>query len=173
MRVLISGLSIFLLAFLLHAIIWKVHLPKNQKRVLLRIFFGSLISYLVVLWLISLFLRNAGVSIPMVWMEYFRLCVFFISLTLAYITTYSALEADSPSLAIVMSIAKARTRGLNINELYKTMDNDKLLKPRITDLLIDNLIYFKNNKYILTAKGKALVTIFIIYRGLLGAQKGG
>ena len=95
MNVLLTGLSLLSIAFFLHLLIWKIYLPQKQTKALLLIFITILSSGL------GFIACNTDV-IPFEspW-QYVHVTIFYISFTLSYIITYSALEADSPSLVIV------------------------------------------------------------------------
>jgi hypothetical protein len=106
--------------------------------------------------------------------EYLHILLFVTSLTLAYMVTYSALEADSPSLVMIISIANAGSNGLPKEQFEQLMTDEILIIPRMRDLLRDNLVYVEGEKYKLTSKGHVFVRIFIVYRHILNiAQKGG
>ena len=87
--------------------------------------------------------------------------------------TYSAIEADSPSLVMVLSIAKTGKKGLEKKDFLSQMTDDIFVVPRIKDLSKDKMVYFDKGKYILTKKGRFFVMIFLFYRNLLNAPKGG
>lgn len=163
MKILLWGLIIFFLSFFLHLVIWKIHLPKKQTKALLQIFFGILIMSILILTRVSFF---------KFW-EYVHISLFFISLALAYVITYSAIEADSPSLVIIMNIIKTGQEGLDKGRLYEMMTDELLVIPRIRDLVNDKMVYLDKYKYKLTLKGLLFVSIFIYYRKLLNAEKGG
>jgi len=99
--------------------------------------------------------------------EYLHITLFVISLTLAYIITYSALEADSPSLVMIMNIASAGSDGLPKKKFEQLMTDDILIIPRVRDLLRDKMVCIENGKYKLTAKGIVFTRIFIVYRHIL------
>jgi len=173
MTVLFWGLMIFGLSFLLHFIIWKIHIPQKQTKALLEVFFSSLIVCTAIL-LISSFNYSRVRSIsPAGFREYFHLYIFFISLMLAYIVNYSALEVDSPTLTMVISIANKGKNGLDKQELLVLMSDGLLVKPRIDDLVSSNMIYLEEGKYKLTRNGSLFAHIFIFYRKLLNLPKGG
>lgn len=173
MNVLFWSVVFFCVAFFLHILIWKLHLPRRQTRTLLQIFFGTLLIGLFTLWSAK-YVSQFDASIPRNFSEYLHIALFVTSLTLAYMITYSALEADSPSLVIVMNIANAGLDGLKTTEFEQLMTNDILIIPRIQDLLRDKMVYMEGEKYKLTAKGMLFARIFIIYRQLLNvSQKGG
>jgi len=88
--------------------------------------------------------------------------------------TYSALEADSPSLVMIMSIANAGKKGLDRMALQTNLSDDLLIKPRVMDLILDKMAYMDGEKICLTSKGVIFAKIFILYRNLMGRRiKGG
>jgi len=147
-------------------------LPKRQVKTLLQLFF-AVMGAGVLLLAVFPSIRLWGVSAPRGLNEYIHIMVFFISLTLAYMITYSALEADSPSLVMVMKIESAGSGGLPKEEFDKSMNDDILVKPRVNDLLIDHMACLDGDKYKLTQKGVLFANIFIFYRKLLNVKKGG
>ena len=87
--------------------------------------------------------------------------------------TYSAMEADSPSLVILNHIADAGSEGVAKDVFFDSLNDDILVKPRIKDLLRDKMAYLEEGRYRLTPKGIRFARIFILFRGLLKAPKGG
>lgn len=174
MSVLLYGIALILVAFLIHLCVWKIYLPKNQKRALLFIFFGTLLAGAIVLRKFSAEdLRLFGIPAPQSPYDYIRLSAMFISLLLAYMVTYSAIEVDSPSLLQILIIAKAGKVGLEEKEFRRLMSDELLVKPRIKDLVDDKLVYLENGKYKLAKNGALVARIFIFYRSLLKLGKGG
>lgn len=172
MNVLIWSLFLLIIAFGVHLLLWKISLPKRQTKVLLQVFFGSWI--VAVLWArfnptFTLF----GFPVPLHITDYLHMAVFHTSFTLAYMITYSALEADSPTLVMIRAIEKAGTAGLEKLKLEEALNDDILVKPRVRDLLRDQMVYMCQEKYMLTSKGKLFVGIFKFYRDILRASKGG
>jgi hypothetical protein len=167
MNILLTGLILLTVAFFLHLLIWKIYLPKKQTKALLLIFFGTLASGL------GFIVYNPGViTFESPW-QYLHVALFFIAFTLSYIITYSAFEADSPSLVIVNLIHAAGENGMPDDELKKYLTDDILVHPRILDLYRDQLIFDEKGKILLTPKGKRFVKVFIFHRWLLNAKKGG
>lgn len=174
MKVLFWGLFIFCLTFFIHLIIWKIRIPKGQIKLLLKLFFFVLAMSLFFLWFISSLNSNFAIYVPEGFLAYIHIALFVISLALVYITTYSALEADSPSLVMVMNIAKAGIQGLSKEELETSLDDNLLIKPRIKDLIESKMISIdKNDRYTITQRGIFFIRIFIFYRNLLRLDKGG
>lgn len=174
MNVLLYGTVLICIAFFIHLIMWRIHVPQNQTRALLQIFFGTLIVSISVLWRFSGDIAMFGIPAPTAKYEYVQLAFFFVSLALAYISTYSALEVDSPSLVMVMNIAKAGRNGLDKNALQQKMGDDILVVPRVRDLVAGEMVSLDGDVYRLNAKGIFVARIFIAYRRLLKkTQKGG
>lgn len=159
MSVLFYGILTFFIALLIHLAVWRICLPKkNRALILANIFFWTLVSGAIIL---------KGIS------GYLDYIVLYCCLAAAYIVSYPAMEADSPSLAIVRDIAGAGRSGLDKNELYRTMSDEILVVARVEDLLADDLIRIDSGKYVLTSKGRLLAGIFVRFRKLLNAPKGG
>ncbi|MFH0731394.1 MAG: hypothetical protein V2A72_00540 [Candidatus Omnitrophota bacterium] len=160
MSVLIYGTILFLFSFGIHFLIWKVYLPrKNHTKVLLIIFFGVLS---VGIWC---FRKDPAFC--------FQLVLFYSSLALAYIVSYSAIEVDSPSLIMILDIAKAYPLGLTKEEFYAGFSDELLVLPRLNDLVKDGMVVLDKGLYRPTPKGVLLADIFINFRRLLKAPKGG
>jgi len=174
MKVLLWGIILFVVAFIFHLIIWKIRLPKRQIKALLLIFFGILILGLLNLWSNTLPLKGLRVAVPLTMAEYLHIALFFTSLTLAYVVTYTALEVDSPSMVMVINIANAGPEGLDKTAFEKTLTDDILVTPRLRDLVTSEVTYMDGNKYRLTPKGIMLARIFVFYRKLMNnTSKGG
>lgn len=174
MSVLFYGMGLILIAFVVHLLLWRIHLPQNHTKVLLQIFFGTLTGGIFILWKFSNYIVFFNIPTPVSHYEYLQLSFLFISLTLSYIIAYSGIEADSPSLVMVMNIAKAGSKGLDKNSFEQSMDNNVLVMPRVRDLLAGGMIYLDNGVYKLKPKGIFIVRIFITYRRFLKrVQNGG
>ena len=173
MKVLVFGSLLFILAFVLHLVIWKIRLPRRQVKTMLQIFFITLIAGVSALWNAPSSFTFMGIPSPSSLWECLHITLFFISLTLAYMITYSALEADSPSLVMIMTIHKSEPEGLDRDRFSALMSDDTLVIPRIKDVLLDRMVYMDGNRYCLTEKGKLMARMFIFYRALIKAPEGG
>jgi len=163
MNILIYGMVIFISAFLLQLVIWRIKLPKRQTIAILLIYMLTLILGLLF-----------GIAKGLVIVELFHISIFVISLTFAYILIYPAIEVDSPSLVMIMAIADCGKAGLQIERFYQLLSDDLLVIPRLNDLYRDKLAYLDNDKYRLTKKGILFALIFINFRKLFKINlKGG
>jgi hypothetical protein len=173
MKVLVFGFTIFCLAFMVHLIIWKIRLPKRQVKTMLLLFFATLLSSTLILSNAPASFKFFNLTAPDNIWEYLHICLFFISLTLAYMITYSALEADSPSLVMVMAINNAEPEGLDKNKFGELMSDETLVMPRIRDVLTDKMAYMDGDRYRLTPKGAFMARMFILWRRLINAPEDG
>ena len=173
MKVLVFSLTCFALAFIIQLVFWKIYMPQRQIKTLLLLFFCILVVEMFVLWSAPSSFTFVRLSAPGSIWEYLHICMFFVSLLLAYMITYTALEADSPSLVMVMTIGSAGPEGLDKKKFDRLMSDDTLIVPRIEDLVLDKMVYMDGDKYRLTPKGVLMARIFVFYRKLLGAPKGG
>jgi len=174
MATLFWGAGAFLASFFVHLAVWRVKLPQRQTRALLLIMFSFLGAVMILLQLCGgAIAMRCGVPIPVTPGDYLHLALINISLILSYMITYSALEADSPSLVIAMTVADAGPGGIAEADFNAFVNDDKLVKPRINDLLLDKMAYTAGGRYRLTSKGLMFARLFIFYRALLGRGKGG
>lgn len=173
MTTFLYGSLLIIAAFGLHFIIWWIRVPRRQNKVLLQCFLGVLVVGSLLLYYFSNDIVLLGVNPPTRLSAYARLWMYFISFTLAYMITYSAVEADSPSLVIILKIAETGPSGLKEESLLGELNDDALIVPRIRDLLRDKMTAQAEGKYRLRPKGVMLSRLFQLYRNLMGAGKGG
>ena len=94
-----------------------------------------------------------------------------IAFALAYTITYSAIEVDSPSLVMLLEVAKRGEAGMATEEFHTHFSDKLLVDPRVADMLRDGLAVARGEQIVITAKGRAFVRIFIGFRAILGAGK--
>jgi len=167
------GSLLLLAAFGLHFIIWRVRVPGRQNTALLRCFLGVLAAGSLLLFFFQNDIVLWGVTPPADLAAFARMWLYFISFALAYMITYSAVEADSPSLVIILKIAAMGTAGLKEENLLSALNDKTLIVPRIRDLLRDKMAMQTEGKYRLRSKGVAMARLFQWYRKLMGVGKGG
>lgn len=149
-------------ATLLHLLLWRLRLPRRQTRALLLIYFGVLA--------LALGIRAVG---PVNLAQDAQISLLVISFTLAYIITYSAVEADSPTLVMIRAIAAAGANGLAEHEFRERLSDAVLVQPRYDDLVRDGMATRDGDTYRITPKGARFVGVLTWYRRLLGGDKGG
>ncbi|MDP8261796.1 MAG: hypothetical protein P9M13_00655 [Candidatus Ancaeobacter aquaticus] len=170
MKVLLLGSALLFVAFFLHVLLWNIRIPKHQVRSLLVLFFFTLIFGLFAIFLIS------SMQIPDIFIitrmsVYLHVCFFYVSVVLVYIVTYPAIEVDSPSLVIIMSVAHARADGLAKDKLYTLLTNDVLVKPRVDDLIFEDMLTLDGDRLRITKKGSMFIRIFVMYRKIMNLNQ--
>jgi len=172
MNVLLYSMLSIVFAFLLHFIVWKIHLPKQQTKVLCGIFACTLILgvFLMVKFpgLINWHILP-GKNI----FEIIQFFLLFAVVAVAYVVSYPAIEVDSPSLLIIEAVFYAGPGGLDRSRLKDMMSDDLLIMPRIKDMLSDKMIHMDGGRYKLSPKGMFMARLFLAYRHMIrGAKEG-
>ncbi len=167
----IAGLAfgLFLAAFLLHWIIWRIRIPQRQTAALLVILLGALpVGLAAVLLLPALqFLAPLG------FWEVMHVAEFHVALSLAYIVAYSALEGRSPSMALLVYVADSRGQGRTRAELEALLRSQRPVESRLEAMLRDDMVSESGGVYRLTAKGWAWARSLGAAREFLKMEKGG
>lgn len=163
MNVLISGVLLFVIALLTHLAVWRIRYPRNPIKVLVLLF-----GVVALLGVIFLSLRTSYTIA-----QYLHIIMLFFSLFTCYLLTYSAIQADSPSLVIVLRISEAGKNGLPSGSIKESLGDNLLVEPRLKDLVEARLVDLNNSVYKINKKGRLFALPFIIYRNFLGLGKGG
>lgn len=163
MEILIFEAVLFAACFLWHVLLWHRNIPRNHGLALTAIFLIPWLSFAV---LAVCFSGSAAFRA-----DIFSLAILHLSLSLAYIFTYPALEGVSPSLAILILIEKSRT-GLTEEEIARQFDEAVLWDKKLCDLLSSGLVARTGDRLAITAKGKFFTAPFILLRRLLGLPMG-
>jgi|SaaInlStandDraft_4_1057021.scaffolds.fasta_scaffold17051_2 hypothetical protein len=170
MIILVSGLSLFLISFAIHLILWRIKQPTNSVRVIIVIF--------ICIPILCLTFFNLGYfdnllnsySIVLSLAEILHIHLFYITLSAIYLLVYLGLPEDSPSLFIIISLSNSLKNGLSIDELNELITDDIFLLPRVNFLIDEKLISLSNGKYILNPKGKTFLKTFLIIQKIYNLQ---
>ena len=171
MRALFLGVTLFIVAFICHFVLWKFRIPKRQIRALLVIYFGFFLFCLPWISVFSSFIPFLKDYGPFSFLEYCRICLLFVSITFVYIELYSTLETDSPSLLMISHIAEGHEGGVPREDLEHAMAflvSGHLIRDRLSYIVRDKMGYVEQGKYRLSKKGRCLVKALILYKKLLG-----
>jgi hypothetical protein len=171
MATLLWGGAAVLLAFAIHVVVWRIRVPQRQTRALLLIFFGTLFALLV--GLAALPGGESPLPLPHHTSEFVQIVLFGTACALGYVITYSAVEADSPTLVMIRAIAAAGPDGLPEQQFQAEMGDDLLIQPRLDDLVRDEMLVLSDERYQFTPKGRRFIGIFLRFRRLLTMGKGG
>jgi hypothetical protein len=173
MNVLVLGLALFVLAFFVQVAWWRLRRPLSSGHVLILLLVAViLLGWLTAITVASSVPTSAGYwpDGPLAWLQ---ALVLALAIAAAYAMTYPAIEVESPTLIIIEAIAQRGNAGIGIDEFHRVLDDAVLVKPRLKDLLNEGLVVLENGRYRPTAKGIALVHIFVLWRRLHRAGLGG
>jgi hypothetical protein len=168
MLILFLALCLVCTAFAIHVVIWRIRRPLNSALALLLIFALNLCFGLVILGLWT----PASLSVR-AWPDFGGIAIVYFAFMTAYITTYPAIEVDSPTLRLVNALAQAGSRGISHSEVHSLIGGDLAIKPRIRDLLSEYLVVINGDRLILSAKGRLIARTFYAYRRVTGRELGG
>lgn len=167
------GFLIFLAGLAVHFVVWKIWLPRRQAKAILQILLSATAAALPVLALCQYQFDCELWFPPRGGWDYVHILLLDIVLALAYLNTYPGIEADSPTLVMMLTVDRAGPQGLAQEYFSEAMNDDLLVKPRINDLVLDRMAYVREGRYYPTRKGRVLATLFAVYRKLIKASKGG
>lgn len=164
-NIVFSGLVLFVFCLALHVFVWRVRRPASTHGALLLIFFGlPLLAALVSSIFFSLSADGLRVLCGVMLLH--------LSIGAAYIMSYPAVEALSPSLVITLKLSAAGRSGLTRADLLRVFADTVVLEPRLDDLERAGMIRSAGGRIGITGRGKALVTPFILLRLILGLGEG-
>lgn len=174
MRSLVATAIAFALLIVTQIVVWRVRRPIGGHYLTLAalyvvalglalgVFAASATWPAVTPWVVPATLRE--------WTDFILL---YLALTLAYMVTYSAVQADSPSMAILLHVERAGARGRRREELAAALDDRVVILPRLEDLVGGALATVQQGRYVINGRGALLARTYIAYRALLKMEKGG
>jgi hypothetical protein len=149
-------------SFLVHLVWWRVSLPKRQTRTLLVIF-------AVVPVLVAFTLPRLHLSLPQVTL----VALFDASCALTYIALYSAIEQQSPTLAIVSRLAAAGDAGCSEGELQQSFGQELPMANRLALMEQSSWLRVDGTSLVLTDEGRFFARLFDRAANVFGLAKGG
>ncbi len=163
--VLLTALVTLGCAFAVHVVWWRTSRPKADLPAMLGLFLiAPGILYLVVAMTGAL-----GVLSPV---ECAAAFVLHAALASAYVQTYPAAQAQSPTLVILLAIGAAPA-GLDRSALVARLDASGLVRARVEDLERNALLRRDGDRIVLTLPGLVLARAFVVYRSFVGLRPGG
>lgn len=167
MMVIVSALVLLTVAFVCHVAWWRIAWPGHTSSNLLALF---------------LLVMALGFSVTFIlgWSKYIwfenvqvvqTACLYLAGMA-AYINTYPAIEAESPSL--VLSRIISNKRSISQEELRELFPNSIVILPQIELAIQDGMIYRATDGALhLTQKGRVIGRLFLSYRKLVQRPPGG
>jgi hypothetical protein len=170
MAVLVWGSVLFLAALLTHLLVWRLRKPRSPMKALMLIFLGVITAGLAALYCGDGIIRSYQLDTPGSTAAYVHTLLFSVSMSLAYITSYTLVEWGSPTLTIVAAIARAGKAGATKAELLELADSSLFIESRVECLIQDKTIVEKDGRYMVSPRRHLFFTLVLFYRRLSGAD---
>jgi hypothetical protein len=167
MTVLLAGAGLLFLSFCAQLVLWRIFVPGRQIRALLVVFFLVPWAVIGVLQIVGTPTALAIISAA----EGVRLAIFYSACALAYTVLYSAIEQQSPTLAIVSYVAK-RPR-CTYADLVDKFGKGHELSHRIELLTRSEFVRQESGRYRLAPAGHRFAKLFDAANRLFGLESGG
>jgi hypothetical protein len=146
--------------FALHLIWWRIALPQRQRTALLGLF---LIGGLIVAPAVGLLLGLFGFA-PLSLIQWLNVALAVVAFALAYVVTYSALEADSPTLSLVRHIASAGSGGVGEETLREFMASRPFVGARLSALVEEGMVQERDGRIHLAEHPYTLFRMVLFHR---------
>lgn len=169
MKLALFAFGLFAAGFFLHWLWWRVKIPARQSAVILFILMASLAVGLAA----SPYLSAVEGYRPTNFWQVLHVATFHVSMSLAYIVAYSALEARSPSMTLLTHVADARGAGRSQEDLFAVLGGMTPIESRLAAMSRDKMIEAEAETYVVTAKGRVWAQTFGSWRRLIRLNKGG
>jgi len=156
MRLFLAGLALLLLAFFVHIVAWRVHLPRRSTSALLCIFAAIPPIAVAIYSAIGPSPAFAEVSLP----DAVRVLLFYVACSLVYICVYSAIEVQSPSLAIVLHVASSGGAGCAETDFADHIAGEDSVSTRLAAMEAGKMIVVDDGRYTLTPVGRRWAELF-------------
>ena len=168
-----AAAGLFLLAFAAQAVIWRRRRPRAQYTGLLGLYLGAFVLVTAGLVAARLACAEAARALPQAPLDYATFALLYVGLVLAFGTTYSAVQADSPTMSVLLAVEATGGRGLGLAELLDRFTDRVLVVPRLDDLVAGGLARLRDGRYVIAPRGVLFARTFVLFRRLLGFERGG
>lgn len=167
--VLLTAFTSFAGCLMCHVALWRLAPPRSDVRALFVIFLAVPIA--IALGFVAVASSAGGQWPP--GLDVLAILLLHGALSLAYIQTYPAVQAQSPSLEIAHAVFKSEPRGLSREEVLRALGARRLVDDRLEDLVANRLVRASGDRYALTLLSTCIVKVFLGFRSLLGLPSRG
>lgn len=162
----IAGMLLFL-AFMLHVLWWRIKFPVHTTNTLLLVFFATpLFIYVVYIYLFPTLVLFTISDIV-------RLILFYGSCALVYIILYSAIQQQSPTLAMVLYLYSKGKTGCDEDSLILYLSATNEIQKRFSLMEQGKWIFSLDETWYLTKKGLRAANFFEYSALVFGLKVGG
>jgi len=155
--------AIFLLLgslFVVHLVWWRIALPRRQRAVLLGLFLLGGFALAPVIALLLGWLGFGALS----FVQWLNVGLAVVAFALAYVVTYSALEADSPTLSLVRHIASGGAEGMREEQLCEFMASRPFVGARLSALVEEGMVHERDGRIHLADHPYTLFKMVLLHR---------
>ena len=167
MVVVVLGGGILATAFVVHVIIWRLFRPKNSSMVLPLVFLSVLMAGMALVGVLS------QPWLVMNGQQWVQLVLLYLTGASGYINTYPAIEVDSPTLKMFHAIWQNRKTGVALEDLHRQAGDEFAVRRRLDNLVNDRMARWDGEHLVIEPKGRAIATVFTLFRRLVGRGLGG
>lgn len=172
MRSMVGAIALFAIALGLHIVIWRRRRPAGEYTWLVTLYLGALAVWAAVLGAAHVAAIGWIAIAPWSTFESVNLVVLYLALVAAFAVTYSAIQADSPTMTILLEI-EAAEGGVTRDELRHRLTDEMLVLPRLSDLVRGRLVVLRAGRYVAATRGRAVARLYILFRALMRMERGG
>ncbi len=152
--VLFFGTASFLIAFVVHILIWRIIKPTKQIIWLIAIFvILPILVYFILFYFsrISIDYQERFITYPF---NISFIIIWHFLLSVAYIMSYPAIQVDCPSLKIILVVSTSMPQGLTLESISAIFSEDNFFSCTLCNLVMEVLIYFKDGKFLVAKRGR-------------------
>ena len=164
---LLAGIALFVATLALHVAAWRVASPYASALVLIALMFLFPLGALA-----ALFVSGHGLCGLVARDDLPAVALLHASLAAAYIASYPAARAVSPTLDILNYLGQAPAAGLTEEQITRRYTQEKIVHARIDDLRVYRLLVERDGRIGLTPLAHTIAAVFIGFRRLLGLPDG-
>jgi len=163
MFIFLSTIVLFSACIAVHIVIWRMRLPKRQMRTLFLIFLFGFVGFSAV----SLARHTAPLTIAYI-------AIYFWSVGLSYMITYSAIEADSPTLRLMRFIGASSLEGRSAEEITSFIGQRPFVSARLIALGKSRRVREQEGRFCVSGYESLAFRLILGFRRVYGAiPKGG
>ena len=168
MTVLLGGGALWILAYVVHLIVWHIRIPRRQAASLLLCFLTVGAAGAAAIF--SLVSAGLLVSSPL---RLILTMLFYSSASAIYFLLFSAIEADSPTLTMMAIIGRCGRGGISHDRLIEALNEHAFIRPRLDQMLRDQMLIEIDGRLHAGPRGRLLASVILSYRRLLGEPQAG
>ena len=165
MEIFLSAACLFLIGTGIHIFWWRFRLPSSQTLTLLKIYSTTFLTWIALWAMGQKFFWITSRS------DLIQCALLYGSVILAYIVTYSAIEAESPTLTIMMIVHEGPASGTQIEQIYSYVERHPFLHARLEGLIISGAVVIENDQIKLGRLPSLPIRLVMEYRTLFGHRE--